>query len=96
MISGTGRTQASGAPITHDRSYLYRTARNLVIDQSRRLARRRTDVVANQDLWRVCRKTARRRNAPPPPAGSSTDCARPSKSCRNERGRSSSSAAWKA
>ena len=47
------QTQASGAPITHDRSYLYRTARNLAIDQSRRLARRRTDVVANQDLARL-------------------------------------------
>ena len=32
--------QGDGAMVIHERAYLYRTARNLAIDQSRRLAHR--------------------------------------------------------
>jgi RNA polymerase sigma factor (sigma-70 family) len=38
------------AAIHQDRSYLYRIARNLAIDQVRRTARHRTDATAHEDL----------------------------------------------
>jgi RNA polymerase sigma factor (sigma-70 family) len=42
--------QGGNVAITHDRSYLYRTARNLAIDHVRRTGRHRTDVTAHDDL----------------------------------------------
>ena len=45
--------RGNGAMVIHERAYLYRTARNLAIDHSRKLARQRTDTVANEDLARM-------------------------------------------
>ena len=45
--------QGGGAAVIHDRSFLYRTARNLAIDHVRRLARQRTDATDNEDLARL-------------------------------------------
>jgi RNA polymerase sigma factor (sigma-70 family) len=42
--------QGANVAIAHDRSYLYRTARNLAIDHVRQTSRRRTDVTAHDDL----------------------------------------------
>jgi RNA polymerase sigma-70 factor (ECF subfamily) len=47
------RRQGDGAAVVHDRSYLYRTAHNLVIDHVRQRARQHTDTAANEDLARV-------------------------------------------
>lgn len=41
---------AQAAVVVHDRSYLYRTARNLAIDHVRRGDRQRTESSANDDL----------------------------------------------
>jgi RNA polymerase sigma-70 factor (ECF subfamily) len=47
------RGLGDGAAVIHDRSYLYRTARNLAIDHVRQQARRRTETVADEDLARI-------------------------------------------
>jgi RNA polymerase sigma factor (sigma-70 family) len=45
--------QASGAAVTYDRSYLYRTAHNLSIDHVRRVIRHRTAAAAPEDLAQI-------------------------------------------
>ena len=45
--------QGGGAAVIHDRSFLYRTARNLAIDHVRKQARQRTDATADEDLARL-------------------------------------------
>lgn len=42
--------QDSQAAIVNDRSYLYRTAKNLAIDHVRRIGRRQTDPMSHEDL----------------------------------------------
>jgi RNA polymerase sigma factor (sigma-70 family) len=42
--------QGANTVVTHDRSYLYRTARNLAIDHVRQVNRHRTDATAHDDL----------------------------------------------
>ena len=45
--------QNAGTTVVQDRPYLYRTARNLAIDHTRRQARQRTDSVGNEELLRL-------------------------------------------
>lgn len=45
--------QGGGAAIAHDRSYLYRTARNLAIDHVRQTARRRTTTSSHEDMEHI-------------------------------------------
>jgi len=45
--------EQGGAAIVHDRSYLYRTARNLAIDHVRQAARQRTTATAHEDMEHI-------------------------------------------
>jgi RNA polymerase sigma factor (sigma-70 family) len=45
--------QAGGAPVRHERSYLYRTAQNLAIDHLRRIERQRTDAVEPETVAHI-------------------------------------------